>query len=54
MINPVAPSAIKFLDSNKYGQEYKNDFLVGDANYGNIYDFNLEEQRMNLLPINGY
>jgi len=47
-INPVAPSAIKFLDSNRYGQEYKNDLLVGDANYGNIYDFNLEEQRMNL------
>ena len=47
-INPVAPSAIKFLDSNRYGPEYKNDLLVGDANYGNIYDFNLEEERMNL------
>ena len=47
-INPVAPSAIKFLDSNRYGPEYKNDLLVGDANYGNIYDFNLEKQRMNL------
>jgi glucose/arabinose dehydrogenase len=47
-LNPVSPSAIKFLDSEKYGSEYKNDLLVGDANYGNIYDFNLDEQRRNL------
>jgi glucose/arabinose dehydrogenase len=46
-LNPVAPSAIKFLDSKKYGNEYKNDLLVSDANYGNIYDFNLDEQRRN-------
>jgi glucose/arabinose dehydrogenase len=47
-LNPVAPSAIKFLDTNKYGSEYKNDLLVGDANNGNIYDFNLDEPRKNL------
>ena len=47
-LNPVAPSAIKFLESEKYGPEYENDLLVGDANYGNIYDFNLDEQRTNL------
>ena len=46
-LNPAAPSAIKFLDTNKYGPEYKNDLLVGDANNGNIYDFNLDEQRKN-------
>jgi len=46
-LNPVAPSAIKFLDSEKYGSEYKNDLLVGDANYGNIYYFKLDDQRMN-------
>ena len=46
-LNPTAPSAIKFLDTNKYGSEYKNDLLVGDANNGNIYDFNLDEQRKN-------
>ncbi len=44
-INPAAPSAIKFLDTSKYGSEYKNDLLVGDANNGNIYNFNLDEQR---------
>ena len=47
-INPSAPSSIKFLDTNTYGSEYKNDLLVGDANNGNIYDFNLDEQRINL------
>ncbi len=46
-LDPVAPSAIKFLDTNKYGSEYKNDLLVGDANNGNIYDFNLDEPRKN-------
>jgi len=46
-LNPVAPSAIKFLDSEKYGSEYKNDLLVGDAYYGNIYYFKLDDQRMN-------
>jgi aldose sugar dehydrogenase len=46
-LNPAAPSAIVFLDTNKYGSEYKNDLLVGDANNGNIYDFNLDEKRKN-------
>ena len=46
-LNPAAPSAIKFLDTNNYGSEYMNDLLVGDANNGNIYDFNLDEQRKN-------
>jgi aldose sugar dehydrogenase len=51
-LNPAAPSAIKFLDTNKYGgSEYKNDLLIGDANNGYIYDFNLDEQRENFeLP----
>jgi glucose/arabinose dehydrogenase len=47
-LDPVAPSSVKFLDSTEYGTEYKNDLLVGDANYGNIYDFNLDHQRKSL------
>lgn len=43
---PAAPSAIKFLDSDLYGTQYENDLLVGDANNGYIYDFNLDEDRM--------
>jgi glucose/arabinose dehydrogenase len=46
--DPVAPSAIRFLDSERYGNDYENDLLVGDANYGNIYDFDLDAQRKNL------
>lgn len=48
-LNPVAPSAIKFLNTEKYGTKYNNDLLVGDANHGNIYDFNLDNQRTNLI-----
>ena len=47
-LNPAAPSAIIFLKSHEYGSEYENDLLVGDANNGNIYEFNLDEQRKNL------
>ncbi len=47
-LNPVAPSDVKFLDSERYGSEYKNDLFVGDANYGNIYDFNLDSNRQHL------
>ena len=50
-LSPSAPSAIKFLDTDKYGSEYKNDLFVGDANNGNIYDFELDKQRENFeLP----
>lgn len=47
-LNPAAPSAIKFVDTDRYGPEYKNDLLVGDANNGNIYDFKLDNKRQNL------
>jgi glucose/arabinose dehydrogenase len=47
-LDPVAPSAVKFLNSDKYDPEYKNDLFVGDANNGYIYDFNLDQQRTNL------
>jgi glucose/arabinose dehydrogenase len=47
-IPPVAPTAIKFLNSDKLGPEYENDLLVGDANNGNIYHFELGDDRKNL------
>ncbi len=47
-LDPAAPSAVKFLNSDKYGPQYKDDLLVGDANNGYIYDFNLDQQRKNL------
>lgn len=45
----VAPTAIKFLNSDKYGNDYKNDLFVGDAKFGNIYHFKLNEERNGLI-----
>ncbi|MEP6577200.1 MAG: PQQ-dependent sugar dehydrogenase [Nitrososphaerota archaeon] len=47
-LNPAAPSAVKFLNSDKYSPQYKDDLFVGDANNGYVYDFNLDQQRRNL------
>lgn len=44
----VAPSAIKFLNSDKLGKEFENDMFVGDFNNGNIYHFGLNEERSEL------
>jgi aldose sugar dehydrogenase len=45
---PVAPTALKFFDSNKYGAEYENDLFVADANTGSIYHFELNADRTGL------
>jgi aldose sugar dehydrogenase len=47
-LNQVAPSALKFINSTRYGSDYENDLLVGDTNFGNIYDFKLDSKRQNL------
>lgn len=44
----VAPTAIEFLNTDKIGSQYKNDILVGDIKYGNIYHFDLSEDRKSL------
>ena len=44
----VAPTALKFYDSDKLGTEYENDMLVADYNSGNIYHFELNENRTGL------
>ena len=49
---PVGPTAIKFLNSDKYGKEYQNDMFVGDINNGNIYHFDLNNNRTHFL-LNG-
>ena len=46
------PTAIKFLDSDKLGNKYTNDMFVGDVRNGNIYRFELNEPRTQLL-LNG-
>ena len=37
--NPVAPTGIAFLDSDKLGKEYENDLFVGDYRNGTLYHF---------------
>ena len=44
----VAPTALKFLNSDKLGKQYKNDMFVGDAKLGNIYNFDLKDNRTTL------
>ena len=43
----IAPTAIKFLKSNKYGKEYKNDIFVG-SNIGYVFHFDLKSNRTEL------
>jgi len=44
----VAPTALKFLNTNKLGKQYENDMLVGDGKFGNIYHFDLRDSRTRL------
>jgi len=46
---PVAPTAIKFFNSEKFGEEYMNDMFVADVNHGNIFHFDLNKDRTELL-----
>ena len=50
--NPVGPSAIKFLTSEKLGKQYENDIFVGNVNQQNIYHFDLTKSR-SALSLNG-
>lgn len=49
---PVAPTAIKFLPSDKLGVHYQNTLFVAGANNGDIYHFNLNEDRTEFV-LNG-
>jgi aldose sugar dehydrogenase len=46
---PIGPTALKFLNSDKLGKEYKNNLFVGDINNGNLYRFTLNEARDNIV-----
>jgi aldose sugar dehydrogenase len=45
----VGPTALKFLNSDKLGEQYQNDMFVGDVHRGNIYHFELDENRTGLV-----
>ena len=42
-------TAIVFLDSDKFGDEYKNDIFVGSVHNGQIYHFKLNDERNDLV-----
>ena len=48
----VAPTALLFLDSDRFGPAFKDDMLVGDYAFGRIYHFELNSER-NGLRLNG-
>jgi len=51
--NDVGLTAIRFLDSDKLGEQYENDMFVADIVNGNIYHFDLNEERTELkFPLN--
>jgi aldose sugar dehydrogenase len=45
----VGPTGIKFLDSDKLGKQYENDIFVSDITQGNIYHFELDANRTQLV-----
>ena len=48
----MGATGIKFFNSNKMGNEFKNTLFVGDFHNGNLYRFNLSKDRAELL-LNG-
>ncbi|HEX7141896.1 MAG TPA: PQQ-dependent sugar dehydrogenase [Nitrososphaeraceae archaeon] len=50
-VDTIAPTAITFINSKIFGEEYENDLLVGSVKQGRIFHFNLNETRTGLdLP----
>ena len=45
----IGLTALKFLDSDKYGEEYRNDMFVGDFKNGMLYRFDLNINRTELV-----
>jgi aldose sugar dehydrogenase len=53
-LQTIAPTAIKFFNSDKLGKQYENTIFVGDVDYGRLYNFKLNEDRTGLvLPSDG-
>jgi glucose/arabinose dehydrogenase len=47
--NTTGPTALVFLDSDKLGEQYRNDIFVSDFHGGNIYHFDLNQDRTHLV-----
>ena len=48
-VTPIGITALKFLNSDKLGQEYQNNMFVGDINNGLLYRFILNQARDGIL-----
>jgi aldose sugar dehydrogenase len=48
-IDTVAPTAITFFNSDKLGMQYVNDMFVGDVKGGRIFNFDLNDDRTELV-----
>jgi glucose/arabinose dehydrogenase len=48
-IDTVAPTAITFLNSDKLGMQYENDIFVGSVKGGRIFNFDLNDDRTELV-----
>jgi glucose/arabinose dehydrogenase len=46
----VTTTALKFLDTDKMGKKYENDMFVADVNNGFNYDFDLNQNRTQIVP----
>jgi aldose sugar dehydrogenase len=44
----VGVTSLEFFNSDKLGKQYENDLFVGDINWGNIYHFDLNQNRTQL------
>jgi glucose/arabinose dehydrogenase len=45
----LGPTAIEFLNSDRLGIQYENDIFVGDISKGNLYHFDLNQDRTELV-----
>jgi aldose sugar dehydrogenase len=47
-LQTIAPTALKFLNSDRLGKQYENTMFVGDVDNGHLYNFKLNEDRTGL------
>jgi glucose/arabinose dehydrogenase len=45
----TAATALKFMNSDQYGEQYKNDLVVAEYNQRNIYNFDLNQNRTEVM-----
>jgi glucose/arabinose dehydrogenase len=49
---PIGVTAIEFFNSSKFGINYDNSIFIGDINFGNIYNFKVNNPDRTTLNLN--